>query len=798
MTHFYNPFNFVPLNDNPNTECDTDYHSIESGESHATHQLWQPNRLSGAIFLAITNHSDLIIGGARANESETNENGSGKECIKFFKTHPNGRLDKPERLAIPANSLRGAVASVAEAISDSAMRVLADERYSVRTAADSNEVFSQIGIVVDGENGLELKPLTIGGLKQEGHGFPNDSEDSSGDWVFDDAAYFMDCEDWKEVLPVSLEFYHQVPNSESYNYPHIKERSDHQLARYREDLECFHGGQTDPKFVYIRDELPDASWDDPLPVRFPSLNIMFKTLKGLKMGTEDGPEILYMTDSEFQKHLAAKGKGFEENDYRRYVFFHKGDIKNLAARMVATKKHELLIPYSKRAAKVFESFTIPDDVKEAFESKLRQHPKDVMIPDSWITLKGEENVLKICAGDLLYFKGRSTENGESYEITELSLSQIWRSEVTHQSLHGIMAASGHSRYLPWGSQKRKAKESKLTAAEILFGVVEDRETDKSNADEGKALATRVRFYDAISLKESLEAFETTLTLDSPKPPSPSLYLHKNDGSGVSKTDLTGNASFQINGRKRYLQHQKAAVEAEQTGTEEMLTCAERITASTTPTFGFWIEFDNLTEEELSLLLISTGAKQTGNEQSFYHQLGMGKPYGFGKCEMNVLAVLLKDPEQRYNSLSSVPVYQQQLQGYTPSETNICTLKEFTECVEHPALTQFLKAPQLASSPYELNHAQNPLISQVALKQIAALANENNFTEHNIHYPMPSPQTADTKIFEWFAFNEENKQRQGRGRANRPASANYQYLGKLADDGKVTPLEQINRPNNANM
>ncbi|WP_162231902.1 RAMP superfamily CRISPR-associated protein [Vibrio metoecus] len=725
----------------------------------------------------------MIIGGARANESETNENGSGKECIKFFKTHPNGRLDKPERLAIPANSLRGAVASVAEAISDSAMRVLADERYSVRTAADSNEVFSQIGIVVDGENGLELKPLTIGGLKQEGHGFPNDSKDSSGDWVFDDAAYFMDCEDWKEVLPVSLEFYHQVPNSESYNYPHIKERSDHQLARYREDLECFHGGQTDPKFVYIRDELPDASWDDPLPVRFPSLNIMFKTLKGLKMGTEDGPEILYMTDSEFQKHLAAKGKGFEENDYRRYVFFHKGNIKNLAARMVATKKHELLIPYSKRAAKVFESFPIPDDVKEAFESKLRQHPKDVMIPDSWITLKGEENVLKICAGDLLYFKGRSTEDGESYEITELSLSQIWRSEVTHQSLHGIMAASGHSRYLPWGSQKRKAKESKLTAAEILFGVVEDRETDKSNADEGKALATRVRFYDAISLKESLEAFETTLTLDSPKPPSPSLYLRKNDGSGVSKADLTDNASFQINGRKRYLQHQNAAVEMKQTGTDEMLTKAECITASTEPTFGFWIEFDNLTEEELSLLLLSTGAKQTeakqtGNVQSFYHQLGMGKPYGFGKCEMNVLAVLLKDPEQRYNSLSSVPVYQQQLQGYTPSETNIGTLEKLAECVEHPALTQFLKAPQLASRPYELNHAQNPLISQVALKQIAALANENNFTEHKIHYPMPSPQTADTKIFEWFARNE--KQRSG----------SYQYLGKLADNGKVTPLKKI--------
>ncbi len=171
MTHFYNPFNFVPLNDKPNTEYDTDYCTIESGASQATHQLWQANRLSGAIFLAITNHSDLIIGGARENESETNENGRAKKCIKFFRTRPNGRLNETERLAIPANSLRGAVVSVAEAISDSAMRVLADEKYSVRMPA--NRAINSVGIIRKSADtgAFYIQPIALPPIKSNNQHF---------------------------------------------------------------------------------------------------------------------------------------------------------------------------------------------------------------------------------------------------------------------------------------------------------------------------------------------------------------------------------------------------------------------------------------------------------------------------------------------------------------------------------------------------------------------------------------------------------------------------------------------------
>lgn len=797
MTHFYNPFNFVPLNDKPNTEYDTDYCTIESGASQATHQLWQVNRLSGAIFLAITNHSDLIIGGARENKNEINENGSGKECIKFFRTHPNGRLDKPERLAIPANSLRGAVVSVAEAISDSAMRVLADEKYSVRMPA--NRAINSVGIIRKSADtgAFYIQPIALPPIKSNNQHFS-----------VEDVAFFPSSQNladfsWSDYVRFSFKVYAKQDDklieltSENIRKYGLNGHHPHVFAQKGIKLERFHGIRN-KTFYYVRAPKIDVKVTQNLSQAeardyFDVTNAGVPFLVGQRIQPLTAQTVL--TEDEF----LAKGS---PQGYVRCILMCLGS-EGRETEIANTKINEYLIPYSEQKDQLKTNpkalIRVPDSVIQSFEAIAKQtcDSGSFIKPQGWDKIdKKRDEPWKVMGGDLLYFTA-SKQSGELV-VERLSHSQIWRSEVTHQSLHGIMAASGHSRYLPWGSQKRKAKESKLTAAEILFGVVEDRETDKSNADEGKALATRVRFYDAISLTESLEAFETTLTLDSPKPPSPSLYLHKNDGKGVSKADLIGETSFQINGRKRYLQHQKAAVEMQQTGTDEMLTKAERITASTKPTFGFWIEFDNLTEEELSLLLLSTGARQTGNEQPFHHQLGMGKPYGFGKCEMNVLAVLLKDPEQRYNSLSSVPVYKQQLQGYKPSEANIRTLKEFAECVEHPALTQFLKAPQLASRPYELKHAQNPLISQVALTQIAALANENNFTEHNIHYPMPSPQTADTKIFEWFAFNEENKQRQERGRANRPASANYQFLGKLADDGEVTSLDQMEKPTNANM
>ncbi len=772
MSQFYNPFNFVPLNDKPDTSNDVDYNTIASGESHITHQLWQKDKLSGAIFLSITNHSDLIVGGERDDSGDD-------KTVKFFKSHVNGRLDQPEQLAIPANSLRGPIASVAETISDSSMRVLADEKYSVRPPVSPENTFNALGMVVKTEKGLQLKPLTLATMQEWSEPVFYQYEDRGESDDVKRECFYQKTDYWEDFLPV---------------YVNVHKSRNNLFTRLDVENRCYHGREPNPKFVYIRDKVVQTSVEDEIDRdtyrgvgelkvdEIKTKKDSLYLLKGREI-TNWNIDTFYGSEAEFGNH--ANKNGIKKSEYTRYIVFTKSDLIDVQNDLSDTKKYELLIPFDQAKIDNTTAFSIEPEAIARMNRILETTNPDKFVPRSWCEVK--KDVRKVEEGDIYYFKWSKDDS-----IIELSYSQIWRSEVYNKSLHGIINASGQSRYLPWGSQNRKAKDSSLTPAEALFGVVEDRETDKNNADDGKGLASRVRFYDAVCLKSELEPFTTTLTLDTPKPPSPSLYLHKPNGQGVSKANSVAE-QFNINGRKRYIQHKKAPEGDVRTGTDGMLSHVERLNSSTTPSFGSWIEFDNLTEDELSLLLLSTGAKQSGNEKTFYQQLGMGKPYGFGKCEMDVLTVLLKDPSQRYQTLSDATSYQQVLSGYEPNHVKLELLRQLSNSVDLPALKAFISTESTECSNVTVNHAGNPLINFVALTQVAALADESRFEGKEISYPMPSPQTSESKIFEWFGFNEENKQRSDNPRNRKPVTADYQFLGKLPNDGTVKPLTKVRKP-----
>ncbi|KGY10358.1 TIGR03986 family CRISPR-associated RAMP protein [Vibrio sinaloensis] len=773
MSQFYNPFNFVPLNDNPNTSHDVAYETIASGESHITHQLWQPNALSGAIFISITNHSDLIVGGER-EEQENNE-----KSVKFFKSHVNGRLDKPNQLAIPANSLRGTIASVAETISDSAMRVLADEKYSVRPPVSPQRAFNALGIVVNTDQGLQLKPLTLSTMQERGDPVFHQYEDKGEGEDVRKECFYQRTDYWEDFLPV---------------YVNVHKSRNNLFTQLDVENRCYHGSETNPKFVFVRDKTSQTSVEDELDKDVyrgvGSLKVdEIKTNKGsiyLLKGRELNDRNInsfYGTEEKFIEHVDREN--LTASEFTRYIVFTKSDLKNVKDDLCDTKKYELLIPFDQDKIDNTTAFPIEPEAIARMNRILETTNPDKFVPRNWLNVKKDSR--KVEAGDIYYFKWRGRET-----ISELSYSQIWRSEVVNQSLHGIVQASGNKRYLPWGSAQRKANDSLLTPAEALFGVVEDRETDKNNVDDGKALASRVRFYDAVCLQSGLEAYSYSLTLDSPKPPSPSLYLHKPNGQGVGKADAV-EGPFHINGRKRYIQHNKASEGEVNTGTDSMLSNVERLHSSTTPNFGFWIEFDNLSQDELSLLLLSTGSKQSGNENPFYHQIGMGKPYGFGKSELDVLTVLLKEPQQRYLNLSDAPSYSQVLSGYEPNKAQLSILKTLNKAIELPALSTFLSNTQMNVSSQTLRHTSNPLVNPVALVQVSALADESQFEGKEIGYPMPSPSTPDSKIFDWFGHNEENKQRLDNPRNKKPVTAEYQFLGKLPKDGSVKPLTKMKKP-----
>lgn len=113
MSEFLNPYQFIPVTGTINGEARriraTD---IASGlTTHpARHDLWQPEMRSGRIICRVHLDTPIVVGGEQVDKPRT-------------RVRPYCRNDQP---AIPASSLRGMVSSLAEALSQSSLRVLED------------------------------------------------------------------------------------------------------------------------------------------------------------------------------------------------------------------------------------------------------------------------------------------------------------------------------------------------------------------------------------------------------------------------------------------------------------------------------------------------------------------------------------------------------------------------------------------------------------------------------------------------------------------------------------------------
>ncbi|SHE56788.1 TIGR03986 family CRISPR-associated RAMP protein [Vibrio gazogenes] len=795
---FYNPYHFIPFagtaKENPAT--DKAYQEIANGEGeHITHDRWEKNTLSGAIYVALTNKSDLIVGGDRQGDEQN-------RYVEFYRSHPAGRLDSPRQLGIPGNSLRGMIASTAEIISDSAMRVLGDEYYSVRAAANIS-TFSTLGLIVKEDNELKLKPLNIGTLRA--YNQPTFYQCNKNDIPYDEC-FYQRTDDWEDFLVNYVSVYRKenvLINGKIVKA--VTPRKDNFFQKMQIPISCFHGKDPDPKYIYLRENLPFTDIDEPLSTEGKSYKVDQIThncylLKGRLVTPEMSKDAFYGTPKEFKEFLNKNnlnGKYFSQN-----IMYCKGDITDREKRLASTKEYEFLIPFNEKKLNETTSFSIKEDAIKELESLLEQQKNSTLLPENWKKHKKEKEWYKVTEGDIYYFK----IDRQNALVTELSFSQIWRKEVAHtisqeiddegkekrSSTYEIMRQGNQSRYLPWGVSPRDGEQAKLTPAEQLFGVIETQtKTSGNNEQSSDNLASRVRFYDAIPLKDlKCQTFQpikkedrTSLTLSTPNPPSASMYMVSGDETELKKTDLYNPAKkFQLNGRKRYLQHKNA--HAENHGSQDMITMAEALSVDSEtpdqPPFGFCIEFDNLTHEELDLLITSTGAgKHRTDQHVFNQQLGMGKPYGFGKVQLDVLGVFLKDPHQRYRSLDSQPVYSQVLKDYQPTQTQLNYLTNYLQKVPNPALQQLINKLNEDNSLVEQTSLQieNSFIDSTALNQVMALADENNF-EYSIHYPLE--QGNQDEAFKWFANNDDKNNR------------NYQALGRLSEDGKIQPLNR-NRP-----
>ncbi len=141
MSRFYPPYQFVPVTGKINADRDTHrfaYDEIANGASTTAptvrHDLWHRDGLSGRLICTLRLDSPTLVGAVHGPQR-------GNRPVPVPQYEWRG---KP---ALPANSLKGMISAVAEALSQSALRVLSEKRWSYLVQADPGEPPQQYGKV---------------------------------------------------------------------------------------------------------------------------------------------------------------------------------------------------------------------------------------------------------------------------------------------------------------------------------------------------------------------------------------------------------------------------------------------------------------------------------------------------------------------------------------------------------------------------------------------------------------------------------------------------------------------------
>ena len=476
--------------------------------------------------------------------------------------------------------------------------------------------------------------------------------------------------------------------------------------------------------------------------------------------------------------------------------------------MPSTKKHELFVPYSPSNPR--RRIPVPDDVIKQFRSLAKErHTDEEDLPYSLEGYPGWEPQ----AGQLFFFDVK-LENGRPV-VSKISISSIWRKAADGSTWDFFSEIDPD--LLPWNP-----KRTKLTPAELMFGVVEDRKaSDDEESEEGddeesgediaeeaeaelppaRALASRVRFHDALPLPgQTVGILNHPIMLkilSSPKPPSPALYFHpKNGNQGVfiKKTDLSKDRHHP-NGRKVYLHHPQASLVPDASGkypwetkddspktAEQKLRCTP---LQDKQDFFFHIDFDNLTKAELTLLLTSLRPSD-----SFRHRLGLGKSLGLGTVCVDIEGVFFIDRHKRYGREAlSEPRYHK---AWRPQPVTAKPDWDPLYPEEAGRLVELSQTGELATGDLkQVKFYSDSLIDRRTLGLLNTVGDPAKLKPNaSVHTPLLSsqidsvhPEKAEQETFQWFVENDR------RGRQALPPIASGQPLPVLQTDPPGNPAGQ---------
>ena len=682
---FHNPYHFIPIN-----KPDTDHWLPESelnADSHHSHAIYrsQTKLYHGRIICRLSTETPIFIGSGKKDNTEPAE-------IENYRL--NGQL------AIPATSLRGMISSLAEAASNSAMRVLDNGLLSYRKTAD--DALRKVGMVIyengkwfvipmiNSNNAIKLKnAYTAGNM--------NSFIDKSQSWS-----------------PEHNTVYYLAENPGDYDVP-----QESYTAGMKPGILRILGkeGRTQ--------ELENKKHELFLPVHWDYVDkenntFKYQAYKQAKLQTVieiPGPVLERYTELADQRSMTQKNnKELKDDETCQSVSWLPFHLKG--TKRQHDGKHNIcklpineygLIYYAANNNQVTE-IAYSSIWRGRVETSLDKAAKVYsFIPDDLLPFN--KNRIRLSPAELLF--GFSELNADDSKNDEKALSFAGKVRVSAGTIPEYPEDESELHYPDEMKITLKALSTpKLPSPALYFRT----RNDNSNNDYIPKQELNPSHHTAKGRKYYLHAMRTEDQKNVQKLSSNGEAVNGGDSKLPWKThDETESPKLKV--KIRPLKHKQK--------------------------FYFHIDFNNLTEWELGLL---SYALRPAN--SFRHRIGMGKPIGLGSVKIDILALQTIDRKKRYaqdkidaerfnrhNWVNTADIDELDKAGYKVVPTSgpldpVTLRKIFTDTME----ANIYRALELLGNPHNVKYP--------------------------VHYPQVQTKPIEQKNYQWFVANDKES---GEGR-----------------------------------